>query len=120
MNTKFFEPAPADSLNPGELTRACIERGYDSLMLHEDQLPPDVFDLSTGLLGELLHQLSKYSIPVALVIQDPTKYSDSFQAFLREANHGRSIRSFTSRKAAAGWLRAELAAREPTEWPDAN
>jgi hypothetical protein len=116
----YFEPGPEAPLNPGELTRICIENGYDSLLLQEDQLPLAVFDLSTGLLGEILHQLSKYSIPVALVIQDPGKYSDSFQAFLREANHGRSVRSFASREEAAVWLQAQQDNRDFTGEPDAG
>mgnify|MGYP006278408605 CR=1 FL=1 len=120
MSTRIFEPDPETLLNLDELPRVCIEGGYSSLLLQEDQLPPAVFDLSTGLLGELLHQLSKYRIPLALVIQDPEEYSDSFQAFLREAHHGRSIRSFASRKEAADWLRVQQDAQGLVEKTDAG
>ena len=102
----FFEIDRSSKLEPAEMVIKCIEEGAESLLLDEANLPQEFFDLSSGLLGELLHKTSTYRIPVALVVQDPKRYSANFQSFLREANQGNSIRSFSSRQDAIQWLEA--------------
>jgi hypothetical protein len=101
---KYFEIDRSSKLEPAEMVVKCIEEGAASILLDEASLPAGFFDLSSGLLGELLHKTSTYRIPVALVVQDPKKYSANFQSFLREANQGNSTRSFPSRKDALQWL----------------
>jgi len=101
---KYLEIDRANKLKPAEMVVKCIEEGAESLLLDEANLPQVYFDLSSGLLGELLHKTSTYRIPVALVVQDPKRYSANFQSFLREANQGNSIRSFSSRQDAIQWL----------------
>ena len=81
-----------------------IESGAESILLEESKIPGEFFDLSNGLLGELLHKMSIYHMKLAIVISDPSKYSDNFQSFLCEANKGSSIHSFLTRQAAINWL----------------
>lgn len=100
----YYHPKSEMDFNPQELFTACVEKGAGGILLEEDHLPPAVFDLSTGLLGELLHKLSVYRIRLALVIEDPEQYSHPFQAFLLEANQGTMIRSFSNPESAADWL----------------
>lgn len=94
----------AGAFDPKAIVTACIESGASSLLLDEGALTPEFFDLSTGVAGELLHGLSLYGIAMAAVIADPRVYSESFQAFVREANRGRQIRFPPDRDAAIAWL----------------
>jgi RimJ/RimL family protein N-acetyltransferase len=119
----IYQPHAEAGFSPQDIIRTCLENGYLSVLLIGKHLPDQVFDLSTGLLGELLHQLSKYRIPLALVIEDPLQYSTSFQAFLREANLRGDIQSFPDRADAVRWLtahpssgtnRSETAPGQPT------
>ena len=100
----FFEIDRSSKLEPAEMVVKCIEEGAESILLDEANLPQEFYDLSSGLLGELLHKTSTYRIPVALVVNDPERYSANFQSFLLEANQGNSIRSFVSREDAIQWL----------------
>lgn len=107
----YFEIDGTSNLTPTEMVLKCIEEGAHSLLLDEASLPEGFFDLSSGKLGELLHKTSTYRMSVALIILDPERYSAHFQAFLREANRGNSIRSFSTRQEAIQWLEAISAER---------
>lgn len=105
--SEYFEPVEgmdADAFDPAAVVTGCIESGCGSLLLDGGRLPPKFFDLSSGLAGELLHRLSTYRILLAAVVPDPTRYSESFQDFVREANRGRSFRFFRTRDEALQWL----------------
>lgn len=67
-------------------------REVDSLVLHERNVAPEFFDLSTGLAGEILQKCVGYGLRFALV-GDFSRYpSESLQAFIRESNRGGRIR----------------------------
>jgi len=101
---KYLEFDPKRQLKPADIVIDCIEQGAQSILIDEDAVPAECFDLSSGWLGELLHKMSVYRIPLAIVIKDPERYSLHFQSFLREANQGNSIRSYKSRSDAIRWL----------------
>ena len=100
----FYEYDPRLPFDPIALFTRCIENGSDSLLLDETTLPPEFFDLSSQLLGELLHKLSVYQMHLAIVISDITDHSPNFQSFAHEANKGGKIRIFPTRQEAIGWL----------------
>jgi len=100
----IFIPAGLDAARPGDVVTACIEQGRESLLLDEGTLPPEFFDLSTGVLGEMAHRASVYGIRVAVVVADPTVHSSYFQAFAQETNRGQQLRFFRSSEEATSWL----------------
>ncbi len=58
----------------------------DRIIIKENNLSPDFFDLNTGLAGEILQKFSNYRVRLA-VIGDFSKYkSKSLQDFIRECN----------------------------------
>ena len=57
-STAIFEGARVDPNNPGLLVADCIESGTRSLLLDSDALPPEFFDLSTGVLGAAVQWLT--------------------------------------------------------------
>lgn len=58
----------------------------DRLIIHEQNLNADFFDLKTRLAGEVLQKFSNYRVKIA-VVGDFTKYqSKSLQDFILESN----------------------------------
>ena len=103
----YFEPADGQPFDPMALFTDCIESGASSLLLDENALPAEFFDLSTGLAGELLHKLTTYRMRLAGVVPDVSVHSTRFQEFAREANKGLQYRFFSDRASAIEWLSAE-------------
>ncbi|WP_390454455.1 DUF4180 domain-containing protein [Chryseobacterium sp. Alg-005] len=69
--------------------------GFDKVIIHENNMAPDFFDLKTKLAGEILQKFSNYRIPLA-VVGDFSKYeSKSLRDFIMESNQTRHI-NFTS------------------------
>jgi len=65
----------------------------DVLALRVDNIAPDVFDLRTGVLGELFQKLVNYKKRLA-VVGDVAPYqakSEAFSALVRESNRGRDV-----------------------------
>lgn len=63
-------------------------QGARKIILHEKNIYPAFFKLSTGLAGEILQKYVNYKMKLAIV-GDFTKYhSKSFTAFLIECNRG--------------------------------
>jgi hypothetical protein len=102
--TRFFEPSPGEAFDPRAVATQCIESGSRALLLGVEAVPPEFFDLSTGVAGELLHRLSMYGIRLAAIVPDPSAHSPAFQDFAREANRGRQFRFFPTRPEAIAWL----------------
>jgi hypothetical protein len=100
----YLEPDASDLLDPMVALGSCIESGVQSLLVDENALPAEFFDLSSGFAGELLHKLSTYRIRLAGVVPDPSAHSSRFEEFLRESNRGRQFRFFPTREEAIAWL----------------
>ncbi len=63
-------------------------QGARKIILHEKNINPEFFKLSTGLAGEILQKYVNYKMKLAIV-GDFSKYqSKSFNAFLIECNRG--------------------------------
>ena len=102
--TSCFEPEADIPFDPRELATRCIESGSRALLLDAAAIPPEFFDLSTRVAGELLHRLSIYGVRLAAVVPDPSVHSAAFQDFVREANRGRQLRFLRTREEALSWL----------------
>ncbi|GAB3795415.1 DUF4180 domain-containing protein [Spirosoma humi] len=64
---------------------------YDKIILHQQTITPEFFDLKTGFAGELLQKFSNYRVHLAIV-GDFSQYSGkSFKAFMVESNKGGQI-----------------------------
>ena len=100
----YFEVEDAGLLDPAAVLTGCVESGARGVLLDEDALPAEFFDLSTGLAGELLRKLTTYRIRLAGVVPDPALHSQAFRDFMREANRGHQFRFFPSRREALDWL----------------
>lgn len=102
----FYEFDDTSAFDPADVVVRCIENSGPALLLDSDALPPEFFDLSSGVAGELLHKLGNYRLRLAAVVPDPSVHSARFQDFHRESNRGRQFRFFETRQEAIDWLEA--------------
>jgi uncharacterized protein len=100
----YFEGKHVDPGNPAAIVTDCIESGAESLLLDTAALPPEFYDLSTGVLGTIVQRAVQYGIRLAAVVPDIDTRSDPLQAFVREANRGVHICFARSRDDAIRWL----------------
>lgn len=101
--SSYFE-APSYTAGRFDPATACIEAGERRLLLDEGALPPEFFDLSTGVAGALVQRVTQYGIRMAAVVPDPSVHSGPFQDFAREASRGGMFRFFPDREKAVEWL----------------
>ena len=66
-------------------------QGFDGIVLYENNVTPDFFDLKNGIAGEILQKFSTYRVKLAIV-GDFSKYSSkSLTDFIYESNRGKHI-----------------------------
>ena len=65
-----------------EALGACL--GTAGLILTEDDLAQEFFELRSGLAGELFQKFINYRIPVAIVLPDPNAYGVRFSELAYE------------------------------------
>lgn len=64
---------------------------FDKIIIHEENITPDFFDLKNGIAGEVLQKSSNYRVRLAIV-GNFSKYSNkSVDAFISESNKNRQI-----------------------------
>lgn len=66
-------------------------QGARKIIIKEEHLSPDFFDLKTGIAGDILQKFSTYSVFLAIV-GDFAKYqSKSLRDFMSESNRNKRI-----------------------------
>jgi hypothetical protein len=78
--------------------------GAAGLILTEQELAPEFFDLRTGLAGELFQKFINYGIRLAIVLPDPQCYGERFSELAYEHSSHRLIRFLHSPEEAKSWL----------------
>jgi hypothetical protein len=81
---------------------ACI--GAGGLILTENDLAPEFFDLHSGLAGELFQKFVNYKVRVAIVLPDPEAYGERFSELAYEHRSHSMIRFVRSKDEAKAWL----------------
>ena len=61
------------------------------LIVSEQNLDGDFFDLSTGLAGDILQKCANYRMKLAIVGDFDKFQSKSFKAFMVECNRGKAV-----------------------------
>ena len=87
-----------------DLLVSCGEIDSNRILLDEEHLHPDFFDLSTGLAGAILLKLSTYHVKTAVVADLGGIKSPRFQELIWESNKGDQLRFFKDMKQAEKWL----------------
>jgi hypothetical protein len=74
------------------------------LVLTEEDLGPEFFDLRTGLAGELFQKVVNYRGRLAIVIRAPEAYGDRFSELAFEHRQHSLVRFFDDKAQALLWL----------------
>lgn len=81
--TELLLQKPQDA---GDLVGHCFSEQADGLIIFEENIHPDFFELKTKLAGEVMQKFSTYRLQLA-IIGDFTKYeSKSLRDFMYESN----------------------------------
>ena len=71
-------------------------QGFGKLIIHEENIISDFFELKNKIAGNILQKFSQYSMPLA-IIGDFEKYeSKSLNDFIFESNKGKQINFVTT------------------------
>jgi hypothetical protein len=87
-----------------DLIGECGGHRTRAVLIEEEHLPAEFFDLRSGLAGEVLQKLQNYQIRLAVVMADVPTRSGRFGELVREANRGSQFRFFATRAPAEAWL----------------
>jgi|ERR1700733_14018615 hypothetical protein len=85
-----------------EALGVCI--GSEGLILTENDLSREFFDLRSGLAGELFQKFINYKLRVAIVLPDPGAYGERFGELAYEHRSHSLIRFVHSKDEAESWL----------------
>jgi hypothetical protein len=97
------EPVAVRSVRDiGEVLSRCA--APTGLLLTEEQLGADFYDLRTGLAGELFQKIVNYRGRLAIVIRDAHAYGDRFSELAYEHRRHSAVRFFDDRAEAQQWL----------------
>lgn len=75
-------------------------QGAVAVLLYEQNLPAEFFNLSTGLAGEILQKYSNYQMKIVIVGAFEKFESKSLKAFIIESNRGNRVAFVPDREAA--------------------
>jgi len=78
--------------------------GAKGLILTENDLAPEVFDLRTGLAGELFQKVTNYKLRVAIILPDFEAYGERLAELAFEHRSHSMIRFVPSEDEAKAWL----------------
>lgn len=90
------------------LVSSCFEYGAKLLMLGEQGVSRDFFELGTGLAGAALLKFSTYGVKVAMIVTTKKLLKGRFGEFALETNKGQDFRIYPDAEDAEAWLRTQM------------
>ena len=78
--------------------------GATGLVITENDLAAEFFDLRSGLAGEVFQKFTNYQVRLAIVVPDPAIYGRRFSELTYEHRTHNLIRIVPSVAAAHAWL----------------
>ncbi|GHB72637.1 DUF4180 domain-containing protein [Persicitalea jodogahamensis] len=93
LSDKVFIQSPSDGL---DLLANLYYQDFDRIIIHEQNITPDFFDLKNGLAGEILQKFSNYRVRLAIVGTFGKYPKKSIKDFIAESNRGSMINFVSS------------------------
>jgi hypothetical protein len=105
----FLELEPADAPiltleDAKDVIGNCLGQRTFVVLLHESQLTPDFFDLSTRFAGEMLQKFQNYRIKAAFIVPNLAEKSEFFVQMAQEETKKRQFGFLPDRPTAEAWL----------------
>lgn len=73
------------------MATAQYQAGSRALVIYQESLGEDFFDLKTRFAGEVLQKFSNYHMQLAIVGNFSAYKSNALQDFIRECNNGKQV-----------------------------
>lgn len=86
-----------------------VAYSLDGLILHETELGPEFFRLSSGVAGELFQTFVNFRLPVAVVVADFSAHGKRFAELAHEHSRHGGVRFVHSDEEARRWLKSNTA-----------
>lgn len=80
-------------------------QGQTGIILDESEVSAKLFDLSSGLAGELFQKMVNYNKRLAFVVSDLSQYSKNLQELAYEHETHPYIRFYSNRADAEEWVK---------------
>lgn len=90
-----------------DLIAAAWEHGVTKLMLQEEALSDEFFDLRSGVAGIALQKFVNYQMRTAAVIPKEAAIRGRAKEMVTELNKGSNFRVFPAKSEAEAWLLAD-------------
>lgn len=74
-----------------DLMGSLYYQGFDKIILYQENLSPDFFDLENGMAGEILQKFSNYRMQLSIVGDFSGYTRKSVRDFIYESNQGRQV-----------------------------
>jgi hypothetical protein len=87
-----------------DLISVCWENSTYLMIIHQEALSQDFFNLRTGLAGTMLQKFMNYNIKSALVITNEDVIRGRFGEMVIESNKGNYFRVFKNTGDAEKWI----------------
>ena len=87
-----------------DLFEHCFGLDRGRILLEQQHLAPELFDLKTGLVGAIFLKLTNYRVRTAIVADLAAIPSPRFHEMVSELRRGKQIRFFEDRAEAESWL----------------
>jgi PadR family transcriptional regulator AphA len=87
-----------------DLLACCGDIDSNRVLISEEHLHPDFFDLKTGLAGAVLQKFANYYVKAAIVLNLAGVSSSRFRELVYECNKGEEVRFFDDVRQAEEWL----------------
>jgi len=71
-------------------------QGFDRMIIYEENITPDFFDLKNGMAGEILQKFSNYRVRLAIVGDFSAYTGKSITDFMYESNQGKQVNFLNS------------------------
>lgn len=114
MDYRYHEKGYVETLAQGgtltkeqdalDLVAGCWENQTRRLLIHAETLPPEFFQLKTGLAGQVLQKFVNYEIVAAMVVPESVLQEGRFAEMALEANRARQFHFAASEAEAVAWL----------------
>lgn len=80
-------------------------QGFGRIIMHQENIVPEFFDLSTGIAGEILQKFSNYRVRLAIVGDFSIYQSQRLRDFIFESNKGNHVNFVSTTEEARERLR---------------
>lgn len=87
-----------------DLLSMCYYHNASLILLDQDNLSDEFFNLRSGLAGEAMQKFANYKVQVAVLLPPDAVHNERFRELMYEMNQSNHFRFYDNREEAEIWL----------------